>query len=79
MNGVLGCAVYVRGDGLPVPVQLFRRVSVVDNVDDNLLTLLEAQQGTGKLSVIGRGGNDAVRRQFDQPVADSYRVIRGTL
>jgi hypothetical protein len=78
MNGVPSSAApsNVRGDGLPVPVQLFRRVSVVDNVDDNLLTLLEAQQGTGKLSVIGR---DAVRRQFDQPVADSYRVIRGTL
>jgi hypothetical protein len=62
-----------------MPVQLLGRIGVVVDIDNDLLTFLEAQQGAGKLPVIDGGGNDAIRRQFNQPIADPDRLIRGTL
>src|SRR6267143_6135135 len=51
------------------------RVSVSLYIDNDLLAFLEAQKGARKLSVIGGGRNDAIRRQFHEPVTDPDRVI----
>jgi hypothetical protein len=64
---------------MAMPVQLLGRIGVVVDIDNDPLTFLEAQQGAGKLPVIGGGRNDAIRRQFDQPIADPDRLIRGIL
>src|SRR6266478_1157030 len=45
------------------------------DIDNDLLAFLEAQKGARKLSVIGGGRNDAIRRQFHEPVTDPDRVI----
>ncbi len=73
------CAVHIDRYVLAVPVQLFGNVGVVMDIDNDLLAFPEAQQRPGKLSVIRRGRNDAVRCQFHEPVADPDRVIRGSL
>jgi hypothetical protein len=62
-----------------VPVQLLRRIGVVVDIDNDLLSLLEAQQRPRKLTVIGVGGNDAIRCQFNEPIADPDRLISGAL
>jgi hypothetical protein len=72
-------AVHIDRYGLAVPVQLFGRIGVVMDIDNDLPAFLEAQKGPGKLPVIGGGRNDVVRRQFHEPVADSDRVIRSIL
>ena len=72
----LGRAVHVARDHLPVPMDQLRRVGVVVNIDDGALPFLEAQQRSGKLAVIERGGDDVVGRQLDQAGCDAQRVVR---
>ena len=72
-------AVHVDRYGLAVPVQLFGRIGVVMDIDNNLPAFLQTQQRPRKLPVIGGGRNDAVRRQFHKPVADPDRVVRSAL
>src|SRR5258706_15452 len=44
-----GCAIDVGGQKLAVPMQLFRRICVVVDVDDHALAFLETQQRARKL------------------------------
>ncbi len=62
-----------------MPVQLLGRVGVVVDIDDSPLAFLEAEQRTRKLAIISGGGDDAVRRQLDEPGADPDGVIRAPL
>lgn len=70
-----GCAIHIHRYGLPMPVQLFGRIGVVMDIDNDLLAFLEAQKGPGKLPVIGGGGNDPIGRQFNEPIANPDRMI----
>src|SRR5579864_8366717 len=45
-------SIYVGGDELPVPVQLLRTVGLVANVHADSLTLFQAEQRAGELSVV---------------------------
>jgi hypothetical protein len=76
---LLGGSVNVNRQRLSMPVQLLRRIGIVVDIDDDLFALLEAQQGSRKLPVINGGGDDVVRCQFHEPVADPDRVTRRTL
>lgn len=42
-----GCAIHIHRYGLPMPVQLFGRIGVVMDIDNDLLAFLEAQKGPG--------------------------------
>src|SRR6185437_4424011 len=57
-RSLLGCAIHIHRNGLPMPVQLLARIGVVVDIDNNPLAFLEAQQRAGKLTVVGGGGND---------------------
>ena len=46
-------SIHIGRNELPVPVQLFRPVGLVVNVDGHLLALFQAQQRAGKLAVVG--------------------------
>ena len=72
----LGRAVHVARDHLPVPVDQFRRVGVVVDIDHDALAFLEAQQRSGKLAVIERRRDDVVGRKLDQSGCDAQRVVR---
>ena len=67
----LGGAVNIDGHELAMPVQLFRGVSVIIDIDDDPLTLGEADERTRKLSIVERGRDDVLGRQFDQSSADA--------
>ena len=56
-------------------MQLFGRVGVVVDVDDDGPPFLEAQQRSRKLPVIERGRHDVVRRQFDEAGSDADRIV----
>jgi len=75
------CALFRRAidltrDDLAVPVDQFRRVRVVVNIDDGLLPFLEAQQGSGKLAIVQRCRDDVLWRKLDEPSGDPQRVVR---
>ena len=73
----LGCAIHIDRERLTMPVQLLGRIGVVVDIDDDPLSFLEAQQRAGKLPVIGGGGNDAIRRQFNDSIANpDYLICR---
>lgn len=69
-------AVHIRRQELPVPMQLFRRVGVIVDVDDDALSLRKTQQRPGKLAVIELGRDGCVRTEFDQAGADADRILR---
>jgi hypothetical protein len=58
-----------------MPVQLFRRIGVVVNVDDDAATFGQTQQRAGELAVIGLGRERDVRRQLDQPGTDAEDMV----
>ncbi len=47
-------------------MQLFRRVCVVVDVDDDTCALREAGERAWKLAVVRGGGNDVVRGEFHE-------------
>ena len=59
-----------------MPVDQFRRVGVVVNIDHDALAFLEPQQRSGKLAVVERRRDDVVRCQLDQPGCDAQRIVR---
>ena len=70
-------AIDIGRQKLPMPVQLLGRVRLVVNVDGDLPAFFEAQQRPGELTVIGGGGDDAIRGQFHRLDGDGQGVIRG--
>ena len=69
-----GCAFFggsvdVGRDGLAVPVELFRRIGVVVDVDGDLLAFFETQERAGKLAIVGGDGEDAVGGDLEGLVA----------
>ena len=50
-----GGAIHVDWHELSVPVQLLGRVGVVEDVDGDALSFLEAKQRSGELAVVSRG------------------------
>ncbi len=78
-SAFFGRAIDIRGNKLPVPMQLLRRVRLVVNVDGYLLTLCEAKQGPRKLAIVGGRGNDAIRCKFNRLDGDGEVVVRGTV
>jgi hypothetical protein len=61
----LGGSVDVGGDQLAMPVNLFRRVRLIVKVYGDTLTFPEADQRSGKLSVVICDGDDTFRSQLD--------------
>jgi hypothetical protein len=70
-----GGAIDIIRDELSVPVQLFRRVRVVVDVDGGLLAFLKAQQRAGKLAIVSDAGQNVLGRNFDRGRRDSERVV----
>jgi len=60
-----------------VPVELFRGVGFVVDVDGDALTLFEAKEWAGELTVVGGGGDDAVWGEFDGRGGDGEGVVGG--
>lgn len=58
-----------------MPVQLFRSVGVVEDVDGGLLAFFEAQKRARKLAVVGDGGKDVLGRKFDGSNGDVESVV----
>ncbi len=55
-------AVDVHRNLLAVPMQLFRGVGIVLDIDDDPAPFVQAQERPRELSIVGRGGDDLVRR-----------------
>jgi hypothetical protein len=70
------CAVNIRRDELPVPVELLRCVRIVVHVDGHPLALFETKQRPGELTVVGDCGEDVLGRDFDGTRFDAQRVVR---
>ncbi len=70
-----GCAVYVGGNELAVPVELLGDVGVVVDVDGDGLALFEAEERAGELAVVSGGGDDAVGREFNGAGGDAEGVV----
>ncbi len=82
MRGNVGRALLRRaidsgGQKLAVPMQLFGRVRVVVDVDDNTLAFCHAQERAGELAVVGLHRQGQVRPKLDEAVGDADRVIGG--
>ena len=59
------CAVHIDRDLLTVPVNLFRRIRIVVNVDGYFAASFEAKQRPRKLAVVGDSGDDSLRCDLD--------------
>src|SRR5580698_6637276 len=75
-SALLGSAIYVGGNELPVPMQLLRRVGLIVDVDGDRAPFLEAEQRTGELAVVGGSRENAIGRQFHRLYGDGERVVR---
>jgi hypothetical protein len=56
-------------------MQLFRCVSVVLDLDNDTLTLGEAQQRPRELAIINLGRDCCIGTEFDQTRADADRIV----
>jgi hypothetical protein len=80
-RALLGSAIHIGGNQLPVPVELFRSVGVVAHVHADRHPLFEAEKRSRELPVVSRDGNDAVWSQLDRLGGDaegiiSFRLVR---
>ena len=78
-----GCAlfrrsIHVNGYHLPVPMQLFRHLCVVEYVHCDLLAFLEAKQWPRKLPVVAGHRNDPLGCDLHGSCFDVQRVVRRT-
>src|SRR5215472_3692882 len=71
----LGGPVHLDRNELPMPMQLFRGICVVLEVDGHLLSLLEPEERSRKLAVVSRDRNDLLRRNLDRRSGNSDGVI----
>ncbi len=69
-------SIHIGGNELPVPVQLFRPVGLVVNVDSHWLAFFQAQQRARKLAVVGGRGDDAIRSELNGLDRDGEGVVR---
>ena len=78
-RALFGCSIDIGRNELPVPVELLRRVGLIVNLDFYPLPFLQTQQRPRKLSVVGRDGDDAIRRQLNGFRGDRERVVGWTI
>ncbi len=71
----LGGAVHVDRNFLTMPMQLFRRIRIVVNVDCDPAAPLEAKQRPGKLAIVHGGRHDSFGRDFDGRGLNVQRVV----
>ena len=74
----LGRSVHVRRYHLAVPMQLLRRVRVVEHVYCDLPAFFKAKQWPRELPVVGSCRNNPVGRDLDRRRFDVQRVVGGT-
>ena len=58
-----------------MPMQLLRRIGIVENIHRHLLAFFEADERTGELTVVRDSREDLVRRNFDGSGLDMQSVI----
>src|SRR5262249_44842620 len=75
-RALLAGTVHVDWDELPMPMQLFWRVGIVVDVDNNLLSLFQSHKRARKRPVIRGGRDNTVWRELDERGTDSDRVVR---
>src|SRR5258708_14814002 len=68
---------YVSRNLLTMPVQLLRRIGVVEHVHRDLLTFLEPKQWPRELSIVGSDGHDSLVRDLNRRRCDAQCVIWG--
>jgi hypothetical protein len=73
------CAIDIGGKKLAMPMELLGRVRLIVNVDRDRFAFLESEQGARELTVVGCGGDDAIRSQFHGRYGDCQGVIRRTV
>lgn len=74
-RALFGGAIDIDGDLLPVPVKLLGNICIVVNIHRQPLAFMQSQQGSGKLPVIGGGGDKAVIAHLNQPIANLQGVV----
>src|SRR5207237_6668357 len=74
----LGGAVHVGRDLLTMPMQLLRRIGVVEHVHRDLLTFFEPKQWPGELSIVRSDGNDSLGRNLNRRRLYAQRVVCGS-
>ena len=72
----LCCAVYIGRYFLPVPVQLFGSIRIVVNRQGDGFPITKSQERSGKLTVVGCGGEQLIFADFNQAFLDAEGVIR---
>src|SRR6266481_3673599 len=75
---LLGGSVHVGRDLLTMPMQLLRRIGVIEHVHRDLLTFLEPKQWPGELFIVGSDGNDTLGRDFNRRRVDVQSVVCGS-
>ena len=68
-------AVDLWRDEHAVPVDEFRGVGVVDDVDGDGLAFAHAQDGSGRSAVVADGGEDVRAGEFDGDRGDAEGVV----
>jgi len=74
-SAFFGSSIHIDGNLLTVPMQLFRRIRVVVNVNRDLPPFRKTKQRSRKLSVVGNGGNDSLGRDLDRGGLDVQCVV----
>src|SRR5437660_605093 len=74
-RSLLGGAVHVGRDLLAMPVQLLRRIAVVEHVHRDLLTFFEPKQWPRELSIVRSDGYDSRGRDLDRRRFDAQGVV----
>ena len=69
-------AIHIWRNELSVPMQLFWRVCVVVNLNRYWLALLESQERTGKLILVGEGRDNVFISDVNRGSANAHGVIR---
>src|ERR1019366_5385554 len=75
-RSLFGGTIHVGLKKLPVPVQLFWRVGVVVDIHNHPPAFLQAQKRTGELTIVSGSRKNTLWSHFNQPSADSDRVVR---
>ena len=73
----LGSAIDVGRDFLAMPMQLFRRIGLIQDVHRHLLTFFKANERPGELAIVGDGGKNLMRRNLDKSRLDAQGVVGG--
>src|SRR5574337_2017105 len=74
-SSLLSGAVHIWRHELAVPVQLFRRVSVIVNVHCDSPALAQTKQGARELAIVSHCGKNALRANLYKADANPHRHI----